>query len=406
MTAVAVQGRSKASPALWIGMLIVAAGIVLLAFVGDDENTLGGRNDPNGFGREGLAGLRVMIERSGGVVDSDATSLEGNDVAILARNTFEVAVAFGASEESVYGPMLDWVRDGGTLITAVPVPGGPRLAFSSDSSEQIDRNVCTIDRLAGVNSVATIDGYSRVVVEPGDRSCFGDDQEALVVSRPLGAGTIIRVGEFEPFVNQVIDELDNGALAARLVRMGAAPAVAFLQNPDPAIVAGGGGPVNEDGTPVGQGDATLLDLIPRRVLALILGLAASLLLYVLARGRRLGEPVEEPLPIELPSSSYTEAVGRLYERAADPRGRSASILRHDFRATAARRVGLPANAPTKDLAGALELTTGVDPKELTELLDGAPPTRDDELVVLASTLADHRARMTRGVSAESRKETP
>ena len=405
MTAVAVQGRPKASPALWIGMLIVAAGIVLLAFVGGDENTLGGRNDPNGFGREGLAGLRVMIERSGGVVDSDATSPEGSDVAILSSNAFEVAVAFGATEDSVYGPMLDWVRDGGTLVTAVSVPGGPRLAFSSDGSKQIDPEVCTIDRLVEVDSVATIDGYSRIAVEPGDRSCFGDEQEALVVSRPLGAGMIVRVGEFEPFVNQVLDELDNGALAARVVRMGTAPTVAFLQNPDPAVVAGGGGPVNEDGTPVGQGDATLLDLVPRRVLALILGLAVSLLLYALARGRRLGEPVEEPLPIELPSSSYTEAVGRLYERAEDPRGRSASILRHDFRTSAARRVGLSADAPTKDLAGALQLTTGADPNELTQLLDGGPPTKDDELVVLASNLANHRVRMTRGASAESRKES-
>lgn len=393
----AIAGRPKASPVIWIVLFVVAAGVILVAFLGQDDKELGGRADPNGFGREGIAALRVMIERTGGVTTDVSVPADGHDVTILPTMSYEIAVAFGADEDAVYGPILDWVEAGGTLVTATEVPGGPNSSFVPNTETEITTGDCDIASLIDLSMIATAEGYAPVEIEAGDASCFGDNDDAVVVSRPLGTGSIIRVASFEPFFNQVLDELDNGALAARVIGMRPGRRVAFLSGP-PASV-GLDGPVDDDGNPIGIGDQSLLDLVPRRVLAMILGLAGASFLYALARGRRLGSPVEEPLPIELPSSSYTDAVGRLYSRAADPRARSAEILRRDFRSMAARRVGLAADAPTRDLAEALRLTTGIPTNDMIDVLDGPAPVNDDQLVNLARILADHRTRLRRGATA-------
>ena len=127
------------------------------------------------------------------------------------------------------------------------------------------------------------------------------------------------------------------------------------------------------------------------MIATIIALAVSLLLYAIARGRRLGSPIEEPLPIELPSSSFVEAVGRSYGRVQDAPARSANILRADLRADIARRVGLPANTPTAELVKAL---AGND--ELIGLLEGTGEMNDDRLVETAQELVNARSRMERG----------
>ena len=168
----------------------------------------------------------------------------------------------------------------------------------------------------------------------------------------------------------------------------------FLVGPPAGATGFGGGPVDDEGNPVGAGDESLLDLVPSRVIALLVGLGGAFLLYALSRGRRLGAPVLEPVPIELPSSTYTEAVGRLYARTENAAQRSAAILRADLRIDLARRVGMSSEASASDLAGALG--SAADRGALIELLDGSAPANDGEFVELAAALSTTRERVDRG----------
>ena len=411
MTAVTAS-PARPSPVLWVGLVALAAITVAIAFAGRDDPSIGGVADPEGTGRQGLGALRLLIEESGGTVVLDASSpTASTDSAVLATRAYEDFLAEIEGRESRtednLRPVLDWVEAGGTLVTSVDVPGGPLAStrLFTDEDAVVDRGVCTSDLFDGVAEIRPLD-YLAITVEPGDTSCFGSASQAVVVVREVGDGRIIRLATMGMFFNRALDDVDNAALAARALGLGDGRRVAFLSGPGVGVGSAFDGPVNEDGEPVGAGDSGLLDLVPTRVLAMVVGLAGAFLLYALARGRRLGSPVVEPLPVELPSSSYVEALGRLYTRADRPRARSAGILRHDFRTAAARRIGMSVEASTDELARTLSLTTGLDPEAVRRLLDGPAPASDDELIELARGLAELRNRMERGVDYRLVGATP
>ena len=156
-------------------------------------------------------------------------------------------------------------------------------------------------------------------------------------------------------------------------------------------------PLDEDGNPVGTGSQTLWQLISLEVKVLLAGLTFAALIYVAAVARRLGNPVIEPLPIELPSSSYVDAVGRLYARTPESIARSSQILRSDLRTDLARRVGLPSTATALELASAASGST--DREQLESALDGPTPKSDEEFVVLAKELIEIRQRVERGTTS-------
>ena len=390
--------------------------VLVIAFVGQDDGIVGGPGDPDGTGPDGLLALRLLIEETGGsTIRNLGLPPDDVDVALLVFQPLppiNLQDIQTAPPEPDWEPLLEWVERGGVLITSVEVDGGPvGGAFEPDEDAILDRGVCTVPQLASVQQVRPRE-YQRVTADAGDAQCFGDEDGSLVVTRSIGGGQLIRLGSSGAFTNRALDDAENGAFAARLFELEDAPTVGFLSrapvffevDADGEIVRDGEGvpteststfgsdqPIDEDGNPIGSGDSGLLDLIPRSVIATIIALAVSLLLYAIARGRRLGSPIEEPLPIELPSSSFVEAVGRSYGRVQDAPARSANILRDDLRADIARRVGLPANTPTAELVKAL---AGND--ELIGLLEGTGEMNDDRLVETAQELVNARSQIERG----------
>ena len=429
MTQAGVVQSNRGSPVLWIIGIAIVAAVFAIAFFGqDDGDNVGGFADPTGTGLEGLLGLRLLIEESGGDVVLDAgLPDETIDVAILALPVFPpVLETEGEDFVESWVPLLEWVEDGGTLLTSIEVATGPVLQLALiDDDEFVSQGTCTIDDLTGVDEIRALD-YSAASVEDQDRSCFGEEDEAFVVVRDRGEGEIIRLSTIAPLMNRSLDDADNGAFAARLVDLELAPTVAFLAgapiffepadgvtpnnigdsatngdqvrrdgNGNPLPFSGGGlTPLDDEGNPVGAGAQTLWQLIDTRVKVLFAGLSIAGVLYVLSVGRRLGSPVIEPLPIELPSSSYVNAVGRLYARTPESRERSAQILRNDLRTDLARRVGMSTDATALELATAVSGTGGRD--ELLRVLEGPPPATDEEFVMLARDLIEIRERVDRG----------
>jgi hypothetical protein len=116
-------------------------------------------------------------------------------------------------------------------------------------------------------------------------------------------------------------------------------------------------------------------------------LAAGVIAFALARGRRLGRLVVEPLPVVVRAAETTEARGRLYHRAAD-RPLAAHALRAGTRTRLADRLGLPRSTPVIALVDAAARASGVPRPDVEPLLDGPDPTTDRDLLLLAQRLAD------------------
>ncbi len=463
MTSPAVP-RQQASPILWFGLLALAGLVILFALATRNDPNIGGEADPDGVGPNGLLAARLFVEEAGGNTQRNVGLPEEDvDVAILAGQG-PVLPPFSADDTTVlsWQPLLDWVRNGGTLITTYDLPNAPKGGTAFVDGELGDllvaRGECTDPSLPGLTEVRPLD-YIPVEVGADDTSCFGSSEQSLVVIRQFGEGRVVRVGTMALFYNRSLNRADNAALFARLIGIDDAPTVGFVPDPpvwfvlddeaeieidgpgdgdeasgsgddepesifdellgespfgddppleldeegNPIPFDGGGGlggggfggdqPVDEDGNPVGAGDQTLLDLVDPAVLALIAGLTGAAILYAITVGRRHGSPISEEVPIELPSSSYVEATGRLFGKTEDATGRSSAILRHDLRTDLARRVGMASDSSAQDIATAL--VAGDQQAAIIHMLDGPPPANDDEFVALATQLIETRDRIER-----------
>lgn len=111
----------------------------------------------------------------------------------------------------------------------------------------------------------------------------------------------------------------------------------------------------------------------------------SLVLLMIARGRRLGRLVTEPLPVVIQASETTRARGRLYRRAGDLE-RASAVLRQATRRRLASYLRVGRNS--SDLVTRAAQATHRDPDVIRHLLLGPPPTSESDLSVLARDLYD------------------
>jgi hypothetical protein len=113
----------------------------------------------------------------------------------------------------------------------------------------------------------------------------------------------------------------------------------------------------------------------------------AVVLLALARGRRLGRLVREPLPVVVRAAETAESRGRLYRRAGD-RGRAAHILREGTSSRLARRLAVAPGAAPGILVHAVSTATGREQAEVAAILFGPDPPDDASLIHLAQQLTD------------------
>jgi len=216
---------------------------------------------------------------------------------------------------------------------------------------------------------ATLGGFTYQVT--GNRAatgCFAGSGRAALLQLPERPATLLGTGA--PLTNASLGTDGNAALALGL--LGSGDRVAWLM-PRP------GRPVPTDGVrPLGE-------LVPAAVQLGGLQLAVAAGVLALARGRRLGRVVEEPLPVVVRAAESVEGRSRLY-RAAGARSRAAEALRAGTRARLVGRLGLPAGADRPALVATAAVRSGRDPAALDALLYGAAPGDDVSLVRLADDL--------------------
>jgi hypothetical protein len=259
------------------------------------------------------------------------------------------------------------------LATTGSAPVGISAGCTSDVTDPDDRIEAATTFYRSSDS---IDGDGPAL-PGGTTGCFQDeDGSAALVILPAASvypETVV-LGSAGSVTNARVADASHAAIGLRA--LGATdhlvwylPDVTDLDVPD----AGGQRLPSDRGVPEWFGPGVVL-------------VALAFVVLALARGRRLGRVVAEPLPVVVRAVETTEARGRLYRRASD-RGRAAGSLRAGARSRLAARLGLPGGAPTDAVVEAVARATDRELAAVRALLGGSVPVNDNDLVLLAEQLA-------------------
>jgi hypothetical protein len=179
--------------------------------------------------------------------------------------------------------------------------------------------------------------------------CYDDTLVTLGRYTVLGTGSAL--------TNERLDQDGNAALALGLLD----------RNAPVAWVLPTGAQANDTNQ---GGLSELTDRLPDGVAIGIWQVIVAVVLLALARGRRLGPPVAEQLPVSVRAAETVEGRARLY-RAARARSAAADALREGARRRLAARLAPgPGTVDPAVLVRAVASRTGRDPGDIASLLYG------------------------------------
>lgn len=369
--------RRARGAGFWVGLLAV---LVVFAVLGGRAGRVDGPPlDPRSTSPLGARALVLLLEDLGATVEVASGIPDDPDVVVLL-----LADNLGADQRA---DLERLVARGARVVVAdphsrlaAPVTGSTALLGPFDGGA-LDPSVCDEPALARVGAV---DPGSSLLLRArrGDRTCFGDGQEAFVVVSSVGRGVIVSVGGAAVFTNERLDDADNAVLAAALLAPTPGTRVVL---PSPVLAA--------------EGDDDLLDaatdLVGPGLPFALLQLVLAFVVYALHRARRLGRPVDEPQPVAIAGSELVLAVGRLLARTGSP-GAAAALVRGRLRQEVGERTGLPAGADPRALADAVAPLTSLSPDDVYRALADLPVADDAELLELVALVDGLRQEVVHG----------
>ncbi|ABD10144.1 hypothetical protein CcI156_06595 [Frankia sp. CcI156] len=342
--------------------ILRARGIIVSA----TDNPSGGRQQgPNpgglggGVGPAGAGGRATLVVVHPGRLTHDEL------IALLGRVWQGADVVLVAPDATVLGALNVGV------VTAGSAPSGEQ----SDPRCLLPEATTAGTTSIGADETFTRQGDGAGLGDMAVSLCYGDPhgEARLAVLTPTrsgspraGGGRLVLLGSAGFLTNEHLGRTGNAALALGLLAR--QPVLSWI-TPD----AGGAG---------GVGTKSMMDLLPSAFWWTFLHIVVVLALLALWRGRRLGPPVPEPLPVVVRAAETVEGRGRLYA-AAHARDRTADALRAGTRVRLAERMGLPliwtpAGSLSPDpvaLVTTASEQTGRSPSEIGSLLygSGMPP---------------------------------
>lgn len=353
-----------------LGILVVATAIGLAQTRG-----VGGRLDPRSVDSVGSRALATLLDERGVRVDRRT-----DPAGLAADPSGGTVVLVGFPDllgDDALGPLGEMAV--GTLVLVSP--GDDVLGIAAAGVERSGtipvrtRSPGCSEPGANAAGDAVIGGATYTTAE--GTSCYrGDGADgALVTGRTRGGAELVVLGTGLPLTNEQLADEGNAALALNLLGGdGSASELRWLV-PSP------GGAADEDGS--------LSSILPDWVGPALLQLLFAGLLLALWRGRRLGPPVTEPLPVVVRAAEAVEGRARLYRRA-QARDKAAEALRSGALARLVPRLGIEPGAggepPPEAVVAAVATRSGRPDAEVHAVLFGPPPTDDAGLVRLAETL--------------------
>ena len=353
---------------LWLALLgLLLLGATLVAFLSPGP----GRDlDPESSAKGGskalarvLAGYGVAVRRTTSIGTAGADP--GATVLVVEPDAY----SGGQLIELVRGAARVVLLDPGTAPLDVLLPGWE----SADSVDGTVRPGCAEAGPRAAGAVDLGDSAADAYSGPDFRSCY----EGMLVGR----GRVDVLGSRELLRNDALARRGVAALDVNLLSAdrSIARVTWLLPGSDAA----------------GPGAPTVWALFPDGAHRAFLWLVLAGVVIVLWRGRRLGPPIREPLPVVVRAAEVVEGHGRLYQRAR-ARERAAAALRAGTSTRIARHLGLPRDAEAGQLAALL------DRPGVVEALAGPAPGNDAQMLELAAEL--RRLEAAAGVPPEGKDE--
>jgi hypothetical protein len=295
--------------------------------------------------REGLR-VRALRDRpseeslagGGTVAIMDAGQLSGDEARALR------AFAQRGGRVVAGGALSAWTR---TLLDGDPPPW-------EDVGPETARALAGVPESAGVRRVRT-GGNGRWTRRGAGQRVLAGDEGTLLLVAPVGRGRIALLADSSPLQNRLLGEADNAALALAL---------------------SGRGPLTFVESVHGYGRARGLAALPARFGWALIGLALAALVFMFARGRRLGPPEPERRDLPPPRRAYVDALAATMARGSD-REAAVAPVRAEARRRLERRAGLGPHADAEAWRAAA-LAAGLEDDEARALSGRA---EDDATVV-------------------------
>ncbi|MGH8877529.1 MAG: DUF4350 domain-containing protein [Stackebrandtia sp.] len=235
---------------------------------------------------------------------------------------------------------------------------------------------------------AKTDSSAQFTQEIDWRFCYDN---GLAFTRTAESSLVV-AGASDPFTDEYFDEAGNAELTTGL--LGRHKSVVWLDKhslstlPDPSDPASDPPsaeeppPTTESRDPIEYpGEARtspIYDALPTWLWAALVGTVVLGVLAALWKGRRLGPPVTEPLPVTVPAAETVHGRARLYRRA-----HAYAVTLRALRAGALHRIqpalGLSSQATDAEVVEAVANRTGWPSEQVTATLYGAQPANEDQL---------------------------
>lgn len=352
-----------------------------------------------------IIGLTVLVvyepPSTGETYDPASRSPDGLSVVVDVLRELDVEVDVTgslpdpATVDAVLAPPLGW--DPATLVTLAE--GGTRVVADIPP----EQDAMAVELAIGGLGLVTRETDCALLADVGPlrspvwsawqaeagalpeatRRCVTDGAAAWATEAPRGDGVLVSLGTFAPLVNDRMRDGDGDAAVAavRLLAVEPGDRVAALTFPD------------DD-----AGAVTLFDLVDQRWFDAAWLTLLVLVLAAVARGRRLGRPVSEELPVRVPSGELARATGDLRHRIG-AHDAAAEDLRQRTLAIVGERLGL-GRAPDGSDAVTAARAAGIDLDDdaADALARPAGAVDAQGLTAIAGRLAAVRAAIRQGGS--------
>lgn len=227
--------------------------------------------------------------------------------------------------------------------------------------------------------------------EVGDRQlCF----DAYLAVTAFDLSTAVVTGSGDPFGNAMIGEVDNLRFALdvlgqhdTLIWLDVHERAAIPQSPP--VLPDYSDPPSRSPVEIPYPESTntnpIYDVMPAWIWAGLVGILLLVVLAALWRGRRLGPPAAEPLPVSVPAAETVHGRAMLYRRArAYPQALRAlrSGALHRLRPI----VGLSTQSPESDIVAAVAARSGWPVEQVSGILFHTEVENERQLMDLSNAL--------------------
>jgi hypothetical protein len=353
--------------------------------------TDGGTLSPTGTGRHGSSQLAQRLEAEGISVVRVTSTDEALEAAVG-----QDATIFVPAPDLLDGRLLGGLVAQAGLHRLVLVRPGLLGRLFSGVPYEVSERWATTTVAPGCDkpyAIAGPAGVGRDTYVGDGADCYGG---SVAEYRVIDVRVTV-VGATDPFRNDRFAETGNAALATAL--LSAHKQVIWLDVHRselrvslPPIQIPDYGRGDRDRTNTGD---PLFDAFPELLWVGAALVLAAALLFAVARARRLGPPVPEPLPVLVPAAEAVLGRGRLYRRI---RARQASLA--TLRTAAISRLarvldpmtpwperGLTSSGPSRDaFVRVVAARAGIDDAAVSAILFGEAPDDDAGLVQAAAQL--------------------